>query len=129
MGKALIVDDEADARQFVRAVLEPDGWEVAEAENGQTGLEQARALKPDLVILDVQMPEQGGFTMFNELKQDPDLGGCKVVMLTGVREKMGIGFSAEDMGDYYGAEPDAYVEKPVQPGALKRVIKRLFEGD
>jgi len=129
MGRALIVDDEADARQFIRAVLEPDGWEIAEAENGQTGLEQARAFKPDLVILDIQMPEQGGFTMFNELKKEPELGNCKVIMLTGVREKTGLGFSGEEMGEFYGTEPDAYLEKPVQPGALKRVINRVTGND
>lgn len=129
MGTALIVDDETDARQFIRSVLEPEGWEVAEAENGQTGLDQAKALKPDLIILDIQMPEKGGFTMFNELKGDPDLAGSKVIMLTGVREKMGIGFSGEEMGEFYGTEPDAYLEKPVQPGALKRVINRVTGAD
>ena len=127
MRKVLVVDDESDAREFVRAIMEPDGWEVAEAGDGAAGLEQAKALKPDLIVLDVQMPEKDGFTVFSELIEDPDTKACKVVMLTGVREKSGIGFSANDMGDFLGQEPDAYVEKPIDPATFKRVINQVMD--
>ncbi|NIA22371.1 MAG: response regulator [Anaerolineaceae bacterium] len=126
MRKVLVVDDESDAREFVRAIMEPEGWEVAEAADGVAGLEQARQLKPDLIVLDVQMPEKSGFVVFSELIEDPQTRDCKVVMLTGVREKSGLGFSSSDMGEFVGREPDAYVEKPIDPLAFKRVIKQVM---
>ena len=125
MRKALVVDDESDAREFVRAILEPDGWEVEEAENGNAGLEKAASLKPDLIVLDVQMPDKNGFDVFTELIKDPGNKDTKVIMLTGVAEKTGIKFSADDMGEYLGKEPDAYVEKPINPDAFKRVVKKV----
>ncbi len=126
MKKVLVVDDESDARDFVRAILEPDGWEVSEAINGISGIEQARSLRPDLIILDVQMPDKDGFEVFNELSNDPDTKDIKVIMLTGVAERVGVRFSANDMGEFLGKEPDGYIEKPIDPQALKRVLSKVF---
>jgi CheY-like chemotaxis protein len=123
--KALIVDDEPDCREFVRAILETDGWEIAEAADGAAGLAQAKALRPDLIVLDVEMPKRSGFDVFKELVEDPALAKTRVIMLTGVAEKTGLRFSAEDMAGFLGREPDAYVEKPIDPAALKRVIARV----
>jgi CheY-like chemotaxis protein len=128
MRKALVVDDESDARAFVRAILEPEGWQVAEAVDGLDGLKQAKALKPDLIILDVQMPLRGGFDVFFDLSQDPATQSIKVIMLTGVAEKTGIRFSGKDMGDFLGKEPDAYVEKPIDPDVFKRTVLKVTLG-
>ena len=125
MKKALVVDDEQEARRFVRTILESEGWEVAEAENGITGLQEAKNLRPALIVLDVQMPEKDGFGMFTDLMKDPDTRNCKVIMLTGVADKVGIRFSGEEMGEFLGKEPDAYVEKPIEPDAFKRVLRRV----
>jgi len=126
MPRALVVDDERDARDFVRAILEGEGWKVSEAADGEEGLERARAAPPDLIILDVQMPKKSGFAVFAELAQDPATRSCKVVMLTGVREKTGLGFSGSDMGEFLGREPEAYVEKPIDPEVFKRVVRRVL---
>ena len=126
MAKALVVDDEQDAREFVRAILEGEGWEVAEAADGEAGVAQAKALKPDLVVLDVQMPKKDGFAAFGELVSDPETADTKVIMLTGVGEKFGIKFSADSMGEFLGKEPAAYVEKPIDPEAFKRVLKKVI---
>lgn len=125
MARALIVDDEADAREFVRAILESEDWEVEEAEDGEAGLAKAGELKPDLIVLDVQMPKKDGFAVFGELVKNPDTTDAKVIMLTGVGEKMGIGFSGDDMSEYLGKEPDAYVEKPIEPEAFKRIVQKV----
>jgi CheY-like chemotaxis protein len=125
MGKVLVVDDESDARQFVRAIMEGDGWEVFEAGDGEAALAEAKRLKPDLIVLDVQMPKKDGFAVFAELAGSPDTGTIRVIMLTGVRQKVGIGFSADDMDEYMGKQPDAYVEKPIDPAAFKRVVRRV----
>jgi CheY-like chemotaxis protein len=125
MKKVLVIDDEQDSRAFVRAILEPEGWQVEEAVDGVRGLEKAKALKPDLIVLDVQMPNKDGFQMYNELIQDPDMSNIAVVMLTGVADKVGIRFSGKDMGEYFGKAPDAYVEKPIDPDVLKSTVRRV----
>ena len=124
--KVLVVDDESDARAFVRAIMEPDGWQVTEAFDGVDGLKQAKALKPDLMVLDVQMPRKGGFELFSDLIQDPDMQNIKVIMLTGVAERTGLRFSGKEMGDFLGKEPDAYVEKPIDPDIFKRTVQKVF---
>jgi len=128
MRQALVVDDEADAREFVRAILEPEGWEVHTAEDGQSGIEQAKALQPDLVVLDVEMPNKNGFEVFSELIGMPETRNAKMVMLTGVADKIGMRFSADDMGNFLGQEPHAYVEKPIDPDTFRRIIKDVTSG-
>lgn len=85
-----------------------------------------RRIRPALIVLDVQMPEKDGFVMFADLIKDPDTKDIKVIMLTGVADKVGIRFSGEEMGDFLGKEPDAYVEKPIDPEAFKRVVRRVM---
>jgi len=126
--KILVVDDEPDAVEFVRAVMEEAGHRVVSASGGDEGLAKARAESPDLIVLDVQMPGKDGFTTFAELRRDAQLASIPVVMLTGVGEKLGIGFSAEDMGDFIGEEPEAYVEKPVDPARLAGTVAELRGG-
>jgi len=126
--KVLVVDDESDARAFVRAIMEPDGWQVTEAFDGVDGLKQAKALKPDLMVLDVQMPRKGGFELFSDLIQDPAMQNIKVIMLTGVAERTGLRFSGKEMGDFLGKEPDAYVEKPIDPEVFKRAVQKVAAG-
>ncbi len=124
--RILVVDDEPDAVEFVRTVLEEAGYEVMAAANGVEGLEKARAEKPDLVVLDIQMPKKDGFSVFADMRKDPELKAVPVVMLTGVGDRTGIHFSARDMGEYLGEEPNAYVEKPVDPDALQETVAGLL---
>jgi len=125
--KILVVDDEPDAVEFVRTILEEGGYEVVAASNGVEGLQKARSEKPDLVVLDIQMPKKDGFGVFADMRRDSELRSIPVVMLTGVGERTGIHFSAEDMGEYLGEEPSAYVEKPVDPDVLRQTVDRLLK--
>jgi CheY-like chemotaxis protein len=124
--KVLVVDDEPDAVEFVKIVLEEAGYQVVSAFDGEAGIATARAESPDLVILDVQMPVKDGFATFAEMAQDAELGDIPVVMLTGISEKTGLPFSGEDMGQYFGKEPAAYVEKPVDPAILQQTVENLL---
>ena len=124
----LVVDDEPDAVEFVRAVMEEAGHEVISAANAAEGLEKARAEKPDLMILDVQMPGQDGFHVFAEMRKDAELKGIPIIMLTGIGQRVPMEFSAEVMGEYFGEEPDAYVEKPVDPEALQETVRKVLGG-
>jgi DNA-binding response OmpR family regulator len=80
--RVLVVDDEEKLVANLKVFLELNGYEVFTGYNGEEGLEQARAHKPDLIISDVMMPKMDGYTMLKELKMDDSLANIPVVMLT-----------------------------------------------
>ena len=123
--KVLVVDDEPDSREYVQAVLEEDGFEFVTAGDGVAGIEKAKAEMPDLIILDVQMPKKDGFETFRELRSDDATKAIPVIMLTGVRERTGLGFDVAEMEEFLGSEPEAYVEKPLEPEKLREHACKL----
>lgn len=124
--KVLIADDEADVREFVQAALEDDGYRFILASTGGEALEKAAAEKPDLIILDVQMPKKDGLAALYDLRRDPALKAVPVILLTGIAEKTGVRFSAEAVQDYMGEKPDAYFDKPVDPAQLRDAVRKLL---
>ena len=124
--KVLIADDEQPCIDFVREALADTPCEVIAAMDGEEALEIARRENPQVIILDVEMPKMGGFEVFGELRADENLASVPVIMLTGVKEKSGIAFTGKDMGDFIGAEPNAYIDKPIEPIILKQVVTRLL---
>ena len=123
----LIVDDEPDAVAFVETALsEIEGVATISANDGLSGLEKAKETKPDLIILDVQMPGKNGFDVFMDLRNEQSMKDTPVIMLTGIADKVGIRFSGSDMGDFMGKEPDAYIEKPVDPAELQKTVSRVL---
>jgi len=121
--KILVVDDEPDNITFVETILKKEGFTVLSAVDGLEGFERAVEELPDLIVLDVQMPKMNGFEVFDKLRKEGSTKQIPVVMLTGIREKVGIGFNAEDMKKFYGEEPNGYVEKPISPEELVKVVK------
>lgn len=125
--KVLIVDDEPDAIAIAETMLsEVKGITTLSETSGEGGLAKAKETKPDLVILDIQMPGKSGFEVFAELQKDESTKGIPVIMLTGVQEKTGIGFSAKEMKNFLGKEPDAYIEKPVDAEKLQKTVSSLL---
>ena len=125
--KILIIDDEPDAIDITETMLSIfDGITILSASDGVSGLAEAKEADPDLVILDVQMPGKNGFDVFSDLKKDGATKDIPVIMLTGVEEKTGIGFSSNSMNEFLGYEPDAYIEKPVNPDRLQKTVARLL---
>lgn len=82
-GNVLIVEDDASTRQLMRRVFVSEGWRVREAANGRTGLELLREETPDLILLDLIMPELDGFEFVESLKTIPQATGIPVVVITG----------------------------------------------
>ncbi len=81
-GTALVVDDDEDCRQLVRQVLESAGWSVVEASDGRQGLEQVESQSPDLIILDLMMPELDGFHFAEELGRDESRRSIPILVVT-----------------------------------------------
>ena len=125
--KVLIVDDEADIREFLQSVLEEEGYELLTACDGEEGLRVAREKNPEVVILDVQMPKKDGFQVFHELRNGAATRGIRVIMLTGVAERTGFKFDGQAMGEFLGSEPDAYIDKPVAPEKIQETVRKLTE--
>jgi two-component system alkaline phosphatase synthesis response regulator PhoP len=124
--KILVVDDQQDCVDFVKAILGSDEREVISARDGVIGLEKARSEEPNLIVLDVQMPRKDGFEMFHDLRTDKKTAEIPVIMLTGVSGRTGIKFSKKDMGEFLGSEPEAYIEKPIDPDALEEAVDKIL---
>jgi len=124
--KILVVDDEQDCIDCIRDILADTSYELLTATDGDQGLKVARDQNPQLIILDVHMPKKDGFTVFNELRQNDCMADIPVIMLTAIAEKTGIGFSAENMGEFIGSEPEIYIDKPIEPMALREAVDKLM---
>jgi CheY-like chemotaxis protein len=80
----LVVEDEPDEVAYLTALFEDHGFNVISATNGQDGFEKAKAERPNLITLDISMPEESGVRMFRDLQSDPATEAIPVVMITGV---------------------------------------------
>ena len=126
--KILIVDDEMDVRIYVRTLFETSGYAPVVTRNGKEGLEKAKELSPDLIILDVMMPEAGGVAMYRELKTDQELKDIPVIMLTGIGEKSFshylkmLNLKVKDPIP----QPDAHMEKPLDHEKLLELAKKII---
>lgn len=126
--KILFVDDELDMRIFLSTVLKSEGYEPVAARNAIEGIKKAREAAPDLVIMDVMMPQAGGVTLFQAIKQDERLKRLPIIMLTGVSEKA-FSHHLKMLNiriDESLPPPDAYMEKPLDPAKLVETIQRLL---
>lgn len=123
----LVVEDELDMRFFLKTLLETSGYRPVIAKNGSDGMAKARKDPPDLILLDVMMPEQGGAIMYRDLKSDVALAKIPVIILSAVSQSTFGHFLK--MLDLTSADkvpaPDAYVEKPPDPRYLLRIIQQF----
>jgi two-component system KDP operon response regulator KdpE len=115
-GRILVVDDQAQIRRFMRTTLAGAGYEVGDAKTGEEALEKVREFRPDLVLLDVNMPGMGGLAACREIRTDTNVG---IIMLT-VRNSEGDKVAALDAG------ADDFVTKPFStPELLARIRAAL----
>ena len=120
--KILLVDDDADFVESTKTVLESKPYEVIVAVNGDEGLRKAREEKPDLILLDVIMPVEDGFTAAEQLKKDPKLAKIPVLMLTSYSTK-GSGTGIPRSRGYM-LEAEDYIDKPVSPKDLLAIVEK-----
>lgn len=125
----LVVDDELDMRVYISTVLETSGYRAIVTKNGREGVEKAAEIEPDLIVLDVMMPGEGGVLMYLTLKTDPKLKKIPVVMLSAVKKEIFFHYlkMLNVKLENNVSEPDAYLEKPPDHEDLLRAIKKLLK--
>jgi len=118
--KILAVDDDQDDLKMITMILEPEGYTVITAENGREALEKAESEGPDLILLDVMMPELDGFAACAKLKSSPQSQGIPVILLTGVAKY--ITRSKYPLDGVLRADAEEYLEKPLEPEELLKAV-------
>ncbi len=118
-GKILVIEDNEQNLYLVRFILERSGYEVFDARDGQSGIEMAALHKPDLILLDIQLPVMDGYAVARNLRQNPDLADTPIVAVTsyampGDREK------AMEAGC------NGYIEKPIDPDSFVGKMEQHF---
>lgn len=119
MAKILVVDDEPDALELVSFNLKAAGYEVVTADDGTDAIKKARQQVPDLILLDVMLPEVDGLEVCKLLRRDPATAGIPIIMLTAkaaeIDRVLGLELGADD-----------YVTKPFSPRELTLRVKNLM---
>ncbi len=114
----LICDDEPSLRELIRISLDP-GYSFTEASDGAEAIELLRRVRPDLVLLDVMMPRTGGLAVLDHLRNDPELAGTPVVVvsaLSGPAERRAA----------LAAGTTRFVKKPFDPEELRSLVEELL---
>jgi two-component system cell cycle response regulator DivK len=118
-GRILYVEDNVENRMLVKRILEAEGYEVLEAENGTVGMEKAKAASPDLILVDINLPDIDGYDVTARLRQTDRIGSIPIVALTanvmeGDRQK------ALDAGC------DGYIPKPIDVDHLTSIVAQFL---
>lgn len=114
----LIVDDLIMIHRIVGNILKEAGYKVLKADNGRKGYEMAKTWKPDLVIMDIEMPVMDGIEATRLIKTDPEVSGIPVVMLTSLG-------SEEDIKRAYDAGANRFLNKPVSKDDLLTTVNGI----
>lgn len=116
MPKVLVIEDEPENQLVIRMILETEGFDVVQVEDGHHGFDAARAEQPDLILLDVMMPDINGFDVFGQLRHSTDTQHIPVIMLTALAQRW-------DVERAVRVGVDDYVMKPFEPDDLLASIQ------
>lgn len=118
--KVLIVEDNPDHMQAATTILEYANYEVLQAENGHIGVDRAKKEKPDIILMDLEMPEMNGFEAIEELSFDDRTMDIPIIVLTAHNDSENR-VRAEQLGC------DGFLEKPFTPFLMETEFKRVLE--
>ena len=115
MSKILVVDDHEEIRDALAAILDEEGHEVVHAENGVVGLKVARSENPDVILLDIAMPQMDGLEVLRQLKADPATESISVIMVTAQGDRHAM-VCAVQLGTR------DYITKPWETGEVEMCV-------
>lgn len=120
--KILICEDNEKNRKLMEDIFKYHGYEVYLAANGKEGIEMAKRIKPDLILMDMQMPVLDGFEAIKKIRQDSEIKHIKIIAVTSYA-------MSGDKERVLQAGADYYIAKPIDTRALPEVIKKVIEGE
>jgi len=123
--KVLVIDDEDDIRAYIEALLEDNGMDVISTSNAKDAMRIIESERPDLITLDVVMPEKSGANLYRALEQDPNLKDIPVIIITGLQPDMDA-FICNISG---ARKPEGYVSKPFEKETLLSEIQKALAGN
>jgi two-component system, cell cycle response regulator DivK len=118
--RILVVEDQPDNRQIIRDMLAPTGYEITEVENGEEALAAIAKQRPDLILMDIQLPVMDGYEATRRIKADPALQSIPIIAVTS------YALSGEDK-KARDAGCDEYVPKPFSPRHLLAKIRNFLQ--
>jgi CheY-like chemotaxis protein len=144
--KVLVIDDDAGMVKSLSVALTENGYEAVGAYDGREGMEKAKEDVPDLIVLDVMMPQRSGFTVFKQLRGDDRYRDIPVIMLTAVsasleefdsqrddavespdeRWREALGNLIAAMREEGDVKPQLFIEKPVDPAEVVEKVRELI---
>ena len=128
--KILVVDDEPDVVMYLVSLFEDNGYIAVSAMDGKEAMEKIRSEKPDLITLDISMPEKSGVRLYREMKSDQELERIPVVIVTGVSSTQDGG-TGKDFERFLGTRkqvppPEGFIMKPIEPEQLLGTVRKLL---
>ncbi len=123
----LLIDDDADIHEVVKMILEPKGYQIECALTGPSGMEAARKLSPDMILLDIMLDSPSeGFHLAYEFKKDEALKDIPIVIISSIGKTMGIDYSKELGSDYVPA--NRFLDKPFDAAQLRSAVEEALGG-
>ncbi len=119
MATILVIDDDLDLQQMLRLMLQRGGYKVVTTGDGPDGLAKAKLLKPDMAIIDVMMPGMNGYQVVRKMREDPELSGMVILILTARAQPV-------DREAAIAAQADDYMPKPFAPNELLAKVGELM---
>lgn len=119
--RILYIEDNEQNLYLVKFLLEKHGYEVYAAMDGQEGVERADELRPDLILLDIQLPRMDGYAVARRLRVNPNLAEIPIVAVTSYA-------MAGDRDKALGAGCNGYIEKPINPDTFMQQVEQHLTG-
>ncbi len=121
--RILIVDDEQDIRTYLSTLLGDQGYETIQAKDGVEAMHKIQAGPPDLITLDISMPEKSGIRFFREIKTDDRWKHIPIIVVTGVSEDMKTFISSR----HQVSAPEGFVSKPINHEEILDLVHSLLK--
>jgi CheY-like chemotaxis protein len=124
MSKILIVEDDKFLRTVLAKRLKEEGFEIEEAVDGEDALQKIILSKPDLILLDIILPKKSGFTLLNEIKQDPNLSSIPIVVISQLSQPEDIAKGKEFGVKEYVVKANTSIEEII--GIVKQFLDKVI---
>jgi len=118
----LVIDDEPDTVVYISSLLEDNGYNTVTASDGGQGLDKVKEGAPDLITLDITMPEKGGVRFYRDMRESEEWKGIPVIIITGVSRDFEKFISTRRQVP----PPDGYLAKPIDQDELIKLVKQLI---